>query len=407
MNKRDLFVIAVVLFAVSFFFTSFVLDASAAQILYDVPKQPATIGEWGKVAPDDVFAAQEFVVLTVAKDLTLETGITKFGAPTDDIFVEIQADVAGEPSGISLLISTNVDGSTLGTACNPVNPFFTTFDFPSGNQLDPGTYWMVYKRAGALSNVNYYFACIDSTPAFPTLNFAQFNGAIWQFAIFNVLGLLTAEIGVGAPIILDPAGDPVNVVSLPFHVEGTCETAATAEFFYDDNPGVSVGGETFLCIQPGGTFSMDNGSLRDGDLTLEVCNVGTLQCDTRDVNVTVPGNPNPQEQEFSIFSTEFFLNQLATIGNVLKSKVPIRYFFDVKELWEAENFTPGSPPTLVITLPMGSGIGGEYPILDLEDTRAFIGDATFDLMRDIARFGVWFGFLLYAYHRYRSVVDFV
>lgn len=204
------------------------------------------------------------------------------------------------------------------------------------------------------------------------------------------------------PVILVPAG-PVTIIVIPFEFSGTCSDIVTIDFFYDDNPGVSVGGATALCSDD--TWSLSNGSLRDGDLTLEVCNIGTIVCDTEDILIAVgAGNPNPLEPEFGLFTTGFWLGQLTNLAELVKSKVPIRYFFDIKALWEAEVFLPASPPIVIITLPPGP-VGGDYPILDLDATRAFIGDPTFDLMRDIARYGVWFGFILYLYHRYRSLVD--
>jgi hypothetical protein len=80
--------------------------------------------------------------------------IARIGSPTDNIYITIQTDSGGLPSGTVITngTSNNILGSGLSTAYTK-----QTFNFASAFTLNAGTaYWIVFQRSGALDNVNRY-----------------------------------------------------------------------------------------------------------------------------------------------------------------------------------------------------------------------------------------------------------
>jgi len=74
------------------------------------------------------------------------------GTVTDNIFVTLEADNGGEPSGTPLATSQDVDGESLGG-----NTVYNEFRFATPVTLTAATtYWLVVQRDGALDDVNYY-----------------------------------------------------------------------------------------------------------------------------------------------------------------------------------------------------------------------------------------------------------
>ena len=80
--------------------------------------------------------------------------IAKFGAPTDNWFVEIQTNNAGLPSGTP--VTNGTSNSYAGTALTTTTQEWTiTWSTPPS--LSSGTkYWAVFKRSGSLDGSNAY-----------------------------------------------------------------------------------------------------------------------------------------------------------------------------------------------------------------------------------------------------------
>lgn len=72
------------------------------------------------------------------------------GAPSDDVDIDIQTDSGGSPSGVSL--GSTSDANVAG-GC-------TTYTVTTSVNVSASTkYWLVFRRTGALSTVNYYNVC--------------------------------------------------------------------------------------------------------------------------------------------------------------------------------------------------------------------------------------------------------
>jgi hypothetical protein len=96
--------------------------------------------------------AQSFVPSVTAGRGRVSLYLRRVGTVTDNVFVQICANNAGDPGTV---IGTSADyvGSSISTD-------FTAADFdfsPATSVLNAGTtYWIVIARDGALSDVNYY-----------------------------------------------------------------------------------------------------------------------------------------------------------------------------------------------------------------------------------------------------------
>lgn len=111
-----------------------------------------------------VYQAQSFVAGSTASSFSMTVSLKKVSSPTDNIYIEIQGDNAGEPDGTPVTYGTSddVDGSTLTTSYTDIS-----FTWSSDPTLVAGTkYWFVIKRDGAVSDVNYYQAEYASNNAF-------------------------------------------------------------------------------------------------------------------------------------------------------------------------------------------------------------------------------------------------
>lgn len=117
-------------------------------------------------------------VLTEAIAARLDIMVTKAantGSPTDAATFGIQADVGGEPSG-SNLVSANANWN--GTGAIAVGTDFLWFTV-SGSALVVGnTYWLVGRRVGSLSDVNYPNISYDPAGTSGTLK--VYDGAVWN-----------------------------------------------------------------------------------------------------------------------------------------------------------------------------------------------------------------------------------
>ena len=117
--------------------------------------------------------AQSF---TVGPGWTAVSGfakLAKYGAPGDNICLDVRADNAGQPSG-TLLLTAQLAGSGLSGEIG-----WTRFNFAAPALLSSGTYWAVLWRSGAADANNYYRAAVDEGLAFPGGVLKIWNGAAW------------------------------------------------------------------------------------------------------------------------------------------------------------------------------------------------------------------------------------
>jgi len=97
--------------------------------------------------------AQSFqTALTGAKIWGCMFAISKNGSPVDNVYVTLEADSKGSPSGTPLATSQSVNGANLATGAANIE-----FIFATPYALTASTdYWLVLQRDDALSGSNYY-----------------------------------------------------------------------------------------------------------------------------------------------------------------------------------------------------------------------------------------------------------
>ena len=136
---------------------------------YSLESQDNTDGgtavDFGRDAVSNgLYQAQSFIAGSAPAAFSMTVSLLKQGAPTDNIYITIETDNAGNPSGTPVTngTSNNVAGTALTGAFADVA--FTWASVPS---LTIGTkYWFVLRRDGANSDVNYYQVEMASNNAF-------------------------------------------------------------------------------------------------------------------------------------------------------------------------------------------------------------------------------------------------
>ncbi len=110
---------------------------------------------FGLDVPNDQRSARSFTPSGNDGTATLTVSLFKNGTPGDNVVVQIQADVAGSPSGVSLG-SASIAASSLTTSCaNYTFPAISSLALLGGIK-----YWLVLTRSGALDDTNRYRVCI-------------------------------------------------------------------------------------------------------------------------------------------------------------------------------------------------------------------------------------------------------
>ncbi len=122
--------------------------------------------------------AQTFKGLGTLERIALD--IKKQGSPTDNFVIKIQEDNAGSPSGVTLA-TDSVAGADLETTYTPIE-----FESLSDIEIDvTKTYWLIFERSGASSNVNYFvikFVSSDSedTDPYASGEMKTWTGSAWK-----------------------------------------------------------------------------------------------------------------------------------------------------------------------------------------------------------------------------------
>lgn len=118
--------------------------------------------------------AQKFIVPTggiKTKEVWLR--LSKKLEPTDNVIVEIVADSGGNP-GSSVLASGSIVGTELTGGYN-----WKRFSIGVTNLTAGGAYWLVVRRSGALSSVNYFLVATDDARGYAGGEAKVWNGSSW------------------------------------------------------------------------------------------------------------------------------------------------------------------------------------------------------------------------------------
>jgi hypothetical protein len=108
--------------------------------------------------------AQSFIAGNVPTAFSMTVSLKKVNAPSDNVYIEIWTDNAGEPSGVMVTngSSNNVAAGSIGAAYGDI-----AFTWGGVPVLAAGTrYWFVLMRTGANSDIDYYQVQYASNNAF-------------------------------------------------------------------------------------------------------------------------------------------------------------------------------------------------------------------------------------------------
>lgn len=119
--------------------------------------------------------AQSFqTALTGTKIFGCMFSVRKEGSPTDNVFVTLEADDNGKPSGTPLATSQDVPASGLTT------PVLVEFIFTTPYALTASTtYWLVLQRDGALNDTNHYVTVINTSGGYSSGSAMSLNTPNW------------------------------------------------------------------------------------------------------------------------------------------------------------------------------------------------------------------------------------
>lgn len=144
-------------------------ETGTAGMVYSIEPLVNTDGssdaDFGRdAASNGIKQAQSFIAGSTASTFSMTVSLKKQGAPADNVYITIETDNAGEPSGTPVTNGTSND-----VAAGSVGAGYTDVSFSWGSDptLVAGTkYWFVLQRDGANSDVNYYQVQYGSNSAF-------------------------------------------------------------------------------------------------------------------------------------------------------------------------------------------------------------------------------------------------
>lgn len=139
------------------------------------------------------YQAFSFVNTNAATLSRVTLGVSKAGGPSDGIFIELQADSAGSPSGSALATSDTLAGSSI-TAGSATNyPFAISASLSAST-----TYWIVAKRSGARDTSNHYYIVQSNPLTSPITTVAKAsNTGVWSTNTNDISFAIGAAGGTG------------------------------------------------------------------------------------------------------------------------------------------------------------------------------------------------------------------
>lgn len=127
---------------------------------------------------------------------SVSIGLSKASSPSDGIFIELQADSAGSPSGSALATSDTLAGSAI-TAGSAYIYSFTISASLSANT----TYWIVLKRSGARSTSSHYYVVQSNPLASPITTVAKTSDSgVWSTNTNDISFAIGAAGGAGTEV---------------------------------------------------------------------------------------------------------------------------------------------------------------------------------------------------------------
>lgn len=127
--------------------------------------------------------AVKFIPKSAVSAGSIDFFIKKTGAPADNFTYEVQTDSSGAPSGTPV---TNGTSNNLAGGSVTTNNKYTTLATSSDFSLTAGTtYWVVFKRSGAVDAANYY-TIQGFNSAYGNFTGATYNGSAWSAATSKV-----------------------------------------------------------------------------------------------------------------------------------------------------------------------------------------------------------------------------
>lgn len=110
---------------------------------------------------------------------SVTTIISKSGAPTDDVTVEIRSDASNTPGGTVLGTSAAINGATM-TTTTPDWENVREFTFSTPVSLTASTkYWLTFQRSGSADNTNSFQIATGFLLGYAGGDLAQYNGTSW------------------------------------------------------------------------------------------------------------------------------------------------------------------------------------------------------------------------------------
>lgn len=116
----------------------------------------------------------------------------KENSPTDNLFITIETESAGNPSGTP--ITNGTSNNIAGASLSETAATWTNITFASAFTLSAGTtYYLVFQRSGATSDTNYFYVgCSDDSTDYASFDGRSYNGASWNNAspeipMFNMI----------------------------------------------------------------------------------------------------------------------------------------------------------------------------------------------------------------------------
>lgn len=150
---------------------------------FSITQNPSQQTASGATAFRDAIArtklAQSFLSPSGAKLWSVIINVSKSGSPTGQIWMTLEADVSGSPSGVALDTSQAIDITSLGaTGSNNTRLLFVFKNPPM--LVAATTFWLVLQGNYTINVTNYISWRNDTTGTYADGNAKSFDGSTWS-----------------------------------------------------------------------------------------------------------------------------------------------------------------------------------------------------------------------------------
>lgn len=177
--------------------------------------------------------AQSFTAGATAKALLVELALSRTGTPSGEVWIELQADSSGSPSGVTIASTVKL----IADVSNNNNEFlYLPFEEPNVTLAAGSVYWLVLKQNYSTSATNYLQVYYNDTDLYAGGAHKRWDGSAWQVdsasrdLAFKVIiisdetptlalpsGYVTYT-KAGPPVYRDGSGNFVRFVAIDGHV---------------------------------------------------------------------------------------------------------------------------------------------------------------------------------------------